>query len=709
MVEILAPVGSKENLIVAINSGADAVYLGLTDFSARKSADNFDFDGLKYAVSYAKTFGVKVYLTVNTLIKNSEINDFLSTINKAYSYGVDAFILQDIFLGKYIKQLMPDVTLHLSTQAGVCNEYGAKLAKRYGFSRVILARETKLDDIKKICKIIETEVFIQGALCTSFSGHCYFSSFIGGNSGNRGFCKQPCRKEYSYAVNGKTVKKGYLLSLSDLSVGDKIHIFKEMGVKSFKIEGRMRGKEYLSSAITYYKSILNGINDVNAYNNLKISFNRGDFTKGLAFGQDKTFISDKVQNNIGLCIGKVTSIKNDIITFSGNFSICEGDAFKIIENGCEVGNAIAVAVNEKIIIKYKGNVKIGNLVHITKKSNLLKELKLPNRVKEVNVSVNIKINEKLKLACDGVEVESDEAISVAKTSPITQQEVIANLNKVDVYPYKINVTFDSFSNNAFIPKSVFNNLRAELYRKLFYEINYKKPYNIEEYEFNSKLKFGIYDNKKAVVVSSLDGNYSSVNDVIYAPFDYNKLSEIENINNIWLYLPPFMSGEDIEIIKPYLTKFKGIYADGVWALEFATEKGIKLFAGVGFNIFNNIDLDVLNNEGISKICASKELSVSEIDKLSCNLYLLSGAVEIMDLIYCPFSKNCKNCEIINDFELIDKDGRVFIVKRYKISQCYFKVYNVAKLRPNTKYNQIEDLSVLKISEYTQGNYIKGIK
>ena len=255
MCEILAPVGNKENLITAINAGADAVYLGLTDFSARKSAENFNFDELKYAVSYAKTFGVKVYLTVNTLVKESELNSFLYAINTAYSCGVDAFILQDIFLGKFLKRIMPEITLHLSTQAGVCNVYGAKLAKRYGFSRVILARETKISDIEEICKIIETEVFIQGALCTAFSGHCYFSSFIGGNSGNRGYCKQPCRKEYKYKVNGKTVKKGYLLSLSDLSLQDDIVNLKNLGVKSFKIEGRMRGKEYLSSAILYYKAL----------------------------------------------------------------------------------------------------------------------------------------------------------------------------------------------------------------------------------------------------------------------------------------------------------------------------------------------------------------------------------------------------------------------------------------------------------------------
>ena len=191
--EILAPAGNKENLIAAINGGANAVYLGLTDFSARKGADNFSLDDLKFAINYAKTFNVKVYLTVNTLIKNNEIKSFIDTIIKAYSLGVDAFILQDIFLGKYLKKLLPKINLHLSTQAGVCNVYGAKLAKKCGFSRVILARETTREDIKEIAKIIETEVFVQGALCTAFSGHCYFSSFVGGNSGKRILC-------FSYAL-----------------------------------------------------------------------------------------------------------------------------------------------------------------------------------------------------------------------------------------------------------------------------------------------------------------------------------------------------------------------------------------------------------------------------------------------------------------------------------------------------------------------------
>lgn len=710
MVEILAPVGNLNNLISAINAGADAVYLGLKDFSARKSADNFDFEELKYAVAYAKTFNVKVYLTVNTLVKESEINDFLSAINTAYSCGVDAFILQDIFLGKFIKDIMPNAVLHLSTQAGVCNVFGAKLAKRYGFSRVILARETKLCDIEEICKIIETEVFIQGALCTSLSGHCYFSSFIGGNSGNRGYCKQPCRKEYKYVVNGKTVKEGYLLSLSDLCVGENISLLKQIGVKSFKIEGRMRSKEYVASAIAYYKELLNGNNDQKLLNNLKISFNRGDYTKGLAFSQDRNFISHKVQSNIGLLVGKISKIFKDAIVFDSKLEFLDGDAFKILRQDYEVGNAIACNVNGKIIFKYKGNVKIGDDVRLTKKVDLYDCLGVKSKKKDIDVHVYIKENEKISLSALAETVVSSEVVMPAKTASATKDEVISNLNKTDIYPFKITPVFDEFFENAFIPKSVLNKLRAELYHNLFYKKIYKNAYNIEKYENIFTNKYPVQNYNKAVIVSEYSDNVIGFDNVIYAPLDYNNLNANLISKNVWLYLPPFMSYSDIEIVKGYINKFKGVYADGVWAIEFCKDLGLKLFAGVGFNVFNSIDLNALYSENVYNVCASKELSLSDIKNLSSNLFVLSdSSIEIMDLIYCPFSKNCKNCEIIDNFELVDSEGRTFKVKRYKTTDCRFKVYNSAKIKKQINVNTITDLSILNINDYTNGNYIKGVK
>ncbi len=226
------------------------LYLGLSDFSARSSAENFNMAEFKEICDYAHVFGVKAYVALNTVVKDCELEKFFNTAVEAWNCGADALIIQDIFLGKYFKSKCPQIVLHLSTQAGTCNEYGARLAKEYGFDRVIVARETKISDIEKISKIIETEVFVQGALCTCFSGQCYMSSFAGGNSGNRGRCKQPCRKLYSIDRRGFE-EEAYRLSLSDLCVGESIKEFICAGVKSFKIEGRMRRQEYVAAAVGY--------------------------------------------------------------------------------------------------------------------------------------------------------------------------------------------------------------------------------------------------------------------------------------------------------------------------------------------------------------------------------------------------------------------------------------------------------------------------
>ena len=303
MTEILAPAGSIDSAIAAINAGADAIYLGLESFSARSSAENFDNDNFMKICKHAHAFGVKVYAALNTVVKDGELQNFFEAAARAWNGGADALIVQDLFLGKFLKEKFPYITLHLSTQAGTCNTYGAYLAREYGFSRVILARETKLADIAAITKIIETEVFVQGALCTCFSGQCYMSSFAGGNSGNRGKCKQPCRKQYTLDRNGFE-ERAYRLSLSDLCVGEKIEDLLAAGVTSFKIEGRMRRPEYVAAAVKFYKNI----NDKNL-SDLKRTYNRGNYTSGLAFGQDKSFISSAVQGHIGEYVG-VLKVEN---------------------------------------------------------------------------------------------------------------------------------------------------------------------------------------------------------------------------------------------------------------------------------------------------------------------------------------------------------------------------------------------------------------
>ena len=240
--EILAPAGNRECAFASLNAGADAIYLGLEEFSARQSAENFNAESLKEICAYAHLLGARVYVCLNTLVKDEEADAFFSCAVGAWNAGADALLIQDIFLGKLLKESYPEMVLHLSTQGGCCNEYGALLAKDYGFSRVVLARETPLKEIEKISAIIETEAFVQGALCSCFSGQCYFSSFAGNNSGNRGRCKQPCRKRYSIDRVGFE-ESAYALSLSDLSLGKKIDELIGAGDCYFKIEGRMRRKE----------------------------------------------------------------------------------------------------------------------------------------------------------------------------------------------------------------------------------------------------------------------------------------------------------------------------------------------------------------------------------------------------------------------------------------------------------------------------------
>ena len=237
MLEILAPAGNYDSALAAINNGANGIYLGLSSsFSARQGADNFDAEAFCAIILRAHLCGVKVYVALNTVVKSGqEIQNFFKDLLFAWNEGADAIILQDPFLGKLVNETYPQIVLHLSTQAGVCNIDGAKFAKECGFSRVILARETPMAEIVKIAEIIETETFVHGALCTCFSGQCYFSSFVGGNSGNRGRCKQPCRKKYAYNRNENT-EKNYALSLSDLCVGEDIQKLINAGVISFKID-----------------------------------------------------------------------------------------------------------------------------------------------------------------------------------------------------------------------------------------------------------------------------------------------------------------------------------------------------------------------------------------------------------------------------------------------------------------------------------------
>ena len=372
MKELLSPAGNIECLKSAINNGADAVYLGGKSFGARAYAGNFNKEELLEAINYAHLYGVKIYVTVNTIIYNNEIEEFLDYIKYLYQIGVDALIMQDIGMISLVRKKFPNIDIHASTQIHNHNNEGIKLLKELGVTRVVLDREMSLEDIEKINVDIEKEVFIHGALCNSYSGCCLFSSMNGGRSGNRGECTQPCRLPYKLIKNGKYIDTSnkYLLSTKELNTTKNFDKLMESDIVSFKIEGRMKSPSYVGYVTRIYRKLIDNyknnskqIVNQKEENNLKILFNR-NFTSGYLF-------SDKVMNTFtsnhqGLEIGKVLEVtpKKIKIKLYNNLYQEDGIRFK----NSNLGMIVNFIYNEKNLLINKAST--GDIIYLDNKINL---------------------------------------------------------------------------------------------------------------------------------------------------------------------------------------------------------------------------------------------------------------------------------------------------------------------------------------------------
>ena len=276
-IEILAPAGNLDSLLAGIHSGADAVYFGYGELNARRNAKNFDEQSLAEASRLCKERGVKMHMTVNTMVYDREYDEVLRTLEIACKYGIDALIVQDLGVAKIVREAAPEMKMHASTQLTVHNVSGAWQAKELGFSRVVLAREMSREEILQVTTQVpvEIEVFVHGALCMCVSGQCYMSSVIGERSGNRGLCAQPCRLPFA---SGRKGDSGYALSLKDLSLADRVKELMALGVDSFKIEGRMKRPEYVAAAVSQFKEAVRGAQaDMDL---MAAVFSRSGFTKG---------------------------------------------------------------------------------------------------------------------------------------------------------------------------------------------------------------------------------------------------------------------------------------------------------------------------------------------------------------------------------------------------------------------------------------------
>lgn len=699
MTELLAPAGGEQSAYIALEAGADAVYLGLSEFSARAGAENFDVAALERTTRFAHILGAKVYVALNTLVKDGELSSFFALAKQAWEAGADAILIQDMLLGKALKEQYPEIVLHLSTQAGCCNAYGAELARKSGFSRAVLARETPLDEIRKISSVIETEVFVQGALCTCFSGQCYFSSFAGNMSGNRGRCKQPCRKRYAISRRGFE-EEAYALSLADLCVGERVEELLAAGVTSLKIEGRMRRAEYTAAAVAYYKKLLNGESASEQFTALKRAYNRGDYTAGLAFGQDKTLLSRDVQGHIGERVGSIT-LRGGKYFCKSDYVAGAGDGFKILRDKKEVGGAMFSALADGgFYLRSNCALTSGDEVRLTTSAlGGAATMNFTKKRRKLEIEVECFGGVPPVARCGSFEYRGETPLEKAQRAPLTEADIAACFFKVGTLPISPSIRVRTA--DAFLPKSALNAFRREFYAALAEELDPKRA-PLPDCEIFVELPA---DGKKQTAKIVADGCafVEQREDIlIYKPSDYARLDEkfFAVTKEKYLYLPPYFTAADEDVVKKNISRFDGIYCEGYYGFALAKKYGVSLFAGTGCNLFNRLALNEAYKAGAKYLALSKELSTAEQAQLSARgvFVLTAGEIKVMDLIYCPFSRTCGGCDQRSVYELTDESGRKFPLRRYRVSggYCRFEVYNcVPLLGERANCSALHDDSLLR--------------
>ena len=559
-VELLAPAGNFDCLKAAINNGANAVYLGGKNFSARAFANNFDEDELIKAVNYAHLRNVKIYVTLNTLLNENEFNNAIKMADFYYKNNVDALLIQDLGLYYYLKNKYPDFELHCSTQMHVHNIEGIKTAKKLGFKRVVIARESSLDFIKEACKQdIEIEVFVHGAICVSYSGQCLMSSVTKNRSANKGMCAQCCRLKYDlYDLYGKKIDTdtNYPISPKDMCLINDIPSLIKAGVSSFKIEGRLKSSAYVGYVTSLYKKAIDSYYNNIDYtvsndelNNLKVLFNR-KFTNDYLYKKNDLF-GQKSPNHLGIEIGEAYKYENGKIFIKLKSQLNQFDGIRINDFGCIVNmlykdglltnhgdknDIVYIESDEKQLGKVYKTLDYLFENHI----NNIPDIKLPLNIKitiipNENVKVNLIYNDEV------YDYISDIKAQAAKNSPLTIESVKNQFSKLnDTEYYLNNIQVDTY--NAFLPikdlNSIrrdsiisFNNYRLSMFSRKIINVEYniqdckyEEEGNIEYDEFESIYKKEIYSNNYVINIDSIytDNNNAIISELGGLLKPYNK-------------------------------------------------------------------------------------------------------------------------------------------------------------------------------------------
>lgn len=487
-VELLVPAGDINSFYIALNNGADAIYLSGKMFGARSYAKNFTDDELKTVLRLGKIYGVKIYVTMNTLVKENEVEDFLREVEFLYILGVDAILMQDFGMISLCLERYPNLTIHASTQVNSSSYETIKLLYEMGVKRVVLPREMSIDEIKKIDIPIELEVFIHGALCVSYSGNCLFSSMLGGRSGNRGECVGSCRLPYKLYKDESLIDEGYLLSMKELNTSLDIKQL-PCNVTSLKIEGRMKSPSYVAFITRYYRKILDGEElTTKDLEDLKTMFYRG-FTKGHLFN-DIDLINKKSPNHLGSHLGSVIDVNDERIRIKLDRSLLQGDGIRFRESNkgmivnylYDLKDNLINKANSKQIVEVDNKVKLNSLDEVRKttdKSLEIIDFTIKRKV-PINIDVKARLGKEFSLTFSDLEHSVTYRGSIVEKSinnPISKDRLITQLEKLGNTPFitkHINVDMDE---DIFIRIGDINIARRTLSERLIGERlnDYKEP------------------------------------------------------------------------------------------------------------------------------------------------------------------------------------------------------------------------------------------
>lgn len=697
--EILTPAGSFESLIAGINASCDALYIGGTKFGARAFADNFDERTLCKAIDYAHIHGKKIYLTINTLLKNSELEkELFDYLHPYYVQGIDAVIIQDTGVLNFIHEYFPGLPIHASTQMSLTQGCGAEVLKEFGITRLVNARELSVGEISEMREKtdLEIESFVHGALCYCYSGQCLMSSMIGGRSGNRGRCAQPCRMAYEFNIDGKTAvnqNEKYLLSPKDMSALSLIPKLIEAGIDSFKIEGRMKRPEYAAGVTSIYKKYVDRYYEYGPEKYEKLLkdnaketalddeilmdlYNRGGFTKGYYETRNsKSMISLTRPNHSGVPVGKVKEVKGNQTVISLSNQINAQDILEIredIRNLYEFTVKTGESRGKNITANFNKGLKIkpGNLVYRTKNNELLNSLGetyLKNQVKEpIQGILKLKTGEPMELAlsCGNQMVNLvGEIVSEALNQPLSEDKIRKQMTKTNDTAFFFQELELKLEGNVFVPVQKLNELRrdgitaleekiSESYRRHKAALKQSSPKSGQNKIPQSYKGISTLINQLPQLQAVLDS--AEVTD-IYIESDMVSLQELTRYTalvkkagkNCFIAMPHIFRAGSTVLFQKYKDILKDNTIDGFLIRNYeeysflTKELDVRdkvLISDYHLYVFNQRAGEFFRKLGINRITAPLELNYNELKDLAgeFNEMLVYGYIPLMVSAQCLY-------------------------------------------------------------------------